>query len=356
MPPDRDLAAAPASAPPQPNRWGATLFALAPGPLPLDVAVRVAVAVGAPLLAGIAIGETVAGVIAAASAMLATMADIGETHRARLVTMAAATAAIVAGGAIGTMLGGTTYADEALVVAAAFVAAWVSASNPGIAAGARFAAIATATGAGLQFADPSIALAALAGGAFAILVTLVAWRLIRLPPDVNLMDWRAGLRRALAGADAGPWFAVCVAAAAALALFAAERLGVARPYWAAVTVMMVMRREGLESFKLVLHYMVGTLAGIAAAGAIGAAVAVPVALGVAATAFAASARLGFALNPALGFTGFTAFFMIAVDLALAASGASPHLLSARMYDVAVGCALAAAGTLAARAARRRRAA
>ena len=69
-----------------------------------------------------------------------------------------------------------------------------------------------------------------------------------------------GVRRALAGTDAGPGFAVCVGIAAAIALFAAERLGVVRPYWAATTVMMVMRREGMESLRLILHYMAGTLA------------------------------------------------------------------------------------------------
>jgi uncharacterized membrane protein YccC len=262
---------------------------------------------------------------------------------------------MIAGAALGAMLGGTTYADEAVVLVAALVAAWVSASNPGIAAVARFAAVATATGAGLQFGDPRIAAAAAGGGAFAILVTIVAWRLVRAAPQDNPMDWRAGVRRALTGADAGPWFAVCVAVAAALALFAAERLGVERPYWATITVMMVMRREGLESLKLVLHYMAGTLAGIALAAAVGATVQPPLVLALLATAFAASARLGFALNPALGFAGFTAFFMIAVDLALASSGAAPHLLSARLYDVAVGCALALAGTLAARALKRERA-
>lgn len=341
---------------PAPTRWGAHLFALAPGPLPLAVAVRVAAAVGIPLVVGIAAGQVVAGVFAAACAMLTTMADIGTTHRARLATMAAAALAMIAGGAIGATIGGTAYADEAVVLIAALVAAWVSASNPSIAAVARFAAVATATGAGLQFTDPRIAAAALAGGALAILITLAAWRLVHVPPQENPMDWRAGIRRALTGADAGPWFAVCVGIAAAVALVAAESLGVQRPYWATITVMMVMRREGLESLKLVAHYMAGTLAGIALAAAVGAAVQPPLALGLIATAFAASARLGFALNPALGFAGFTAFFMIAIDLALASSGAPPHLLSARLYDVAVGCALALAGTLAARAVKRETAA
>jgi hypothetical protein len=341
MPAEREAAAA--------TRWGANLFALAPGPIPLEVAARVAVAAGVPLAAGLAAGQVLPGVLAAACAMLTTMADIGTRRPERIATMAAATVAMVAGGTLGAKFGGTPYANEAVIVVAALVAAWVSASSPGIAAIARFGAVATATGAGLQLADPRIAVAAAGGGAFAILVMVAAWRLVRADPGNNPMDWRAGIRRALTGADAGPWFAVCVAVAAGLSFFLAERLGVVRPYWAAISVMLVMRREGLESLKLVLHYMAGTLAGIALAGAVGALVQPPAALALLATAFAATARLGFALNPALGFTGFTAFFMVAVDLALASTGATPHLLSARLYDVGVGCVLALAGTVAARA-------
>jgi uncharacterized membrane protein YccC len=163
------------------------------------------------------------------------------------------------------------------------------------------------------------------------------------------MDWRAGVRRALAGTDAGPWFAICYAVACAIALLAAGGLGVARPYWATVTVMMVMRREGLLSLKLVVQYMVGTLAGILAAAALQWAFPAPLALALLATAFAAFARFGMALNPGLGFAAFTVFFLLAVDLAVAGSALAAHLLSNRFYDVAVGCAIALAGTLAVRA-------
>jgi hypothetical protein len=329
--------------------WSRDLLKIAPGPLPLAVAARVAAATGIPLLAGLAAGQLVAGVIAAACALLATMADIGTTRGGRVGSMAAAVLAMVAGGVIGAKLGGTTYADEAIVLGAAAVAGWVSGSHPAIAAVARFGAIATATAAGLQLGDPAIALAALAGGAFAIAVTFVAWWITGAPAADNLMDWRAGVRAALVGAHAGPQFAILYAAACAVALFAASRLGVERPYWATITVMMVMRREGLVSMELVIHYMAGTFAGILAAAAITWAVRLPLAVALVATAFAAGARLGFALNPGLGFAAFTAFFMLAIDLAVQGAGAEAHLLSARLYDVAVGCAIALAGTLATRA-------
>lgn len=332
-----------------PTRWGADLFRIASAPLQLAIAARVTVATGVPLLGGLAAGHLLAGVIGAACALLTTMADIGTTRTERVGTMAAAVLAIVAGGTIGAKLGGTTYADEAIVLAAAWVAGWVSASNPNVATVARFCAIAAAAGAGLQFSDPAVGVAAAAGGVIAIATALVTWRFSGVPIQDNLMDWRAGVRRALAGTGAGPRFALCYAAAATIALVAAVQLGVQRPYWATITVMMVMRREGLESLRLVIHYMIGTLAGIVLAAAIIALVESPFAIALIAIGFAAFVRLGLGLNPALGFTAFTVFFMVAVDLALRGAGLEAHLLWTRLYDVTVGCVVALVGTLVARA-------
>ena len=176
------------------------------------------------------------------------------------------------------------------------------------------------------------------------MIAILIWKLLGLPPDENQMDWRAGLRRAIGGADAGPWFAVCFAIAATVALFAAGALGVARPYWATMVVLMVMRREGVVSLKLTIHYIVGTLLGIPLAWLLFHAIHEPVAIAVIATAVAAFARIGFAINPALGFTAFTVFLILVVDLALSHVGAEPHLFWQRIYDVAVGCAIALVGT------------
>ncbi|HTO48500.1 MAG TPA: FUSC family protein [Burkholderiales bacterium] len=255
--------------------WSRDLFKIAPGRVSIAVAACVAAATGIPLFIGLAAGRVVAGVIGAACGLLVTMADIGTTRAERVGSMAATALAMVAGGTIGAKFGGTTYADEAIVLGAAAVAGWVSGSHPAIATVARFCAIATAAGEALQFADPVVAMLAVGGGAFAILVTFVAWWLTGVPAADNVMDWRAGLRAALVGAHAGPQFAICYATACAFALFAAGQLGVARPYWATITVMMVMRREGLMSLELVIHYMLGTLAGILAAAAIEWAVQVP---------------------------------------------------------------------------------
>ena len=59
----------------------------------------------------------------------------------------------------------------------------------------------------------------------------------RLPADTNEMDWRSGVRRAFAGADAGVRYTLCYGAAAAAALFAASWLGISDPYWATLCVL-----------------------------------------------------------------------------------------------------------------------
>jgi uncharacterized membrane protein YccC len=91
--------------------------------------------------------------------------------------------------------------------------------------------------------------------------------------------------------------------------------------------------------------MIGTLAGILAAALIVRLVPVLPVIALIAVACVASARLGLALNPVLGFMCFTAFFMLVIDVALQGEAIQMHLLSTRLYDVAVGCVLALLGTL-----------
>jgi len=336
--------------------WRSDVFSIARVPLPFTTAARVAAACGLPLFAGLLTGNAMAGVIAAASALLTTLADIGESRQARSGTMASAVAALLLGGAIGGRFGGTTLADEALIFAAAVLAGWVSAAHPSVSTVARFFAMAVAIGAGLHLTDPAMAWAALAGGACAIAVAFITWHFDGVPVSENLFDWRTGIRRALLAFGAGPLFAVCYGLAAVAALLLAHHFGVERPYWAAVTVLMVMRREGLINLKLVIQYMTGTLGGILAAGAVTAVLNPLWALALVATACAASARIGIALNPALGFAGITAFFMLAFDIALRGTGMAAHILSTRLLDVGVGCLIALAWTLIARAVERARAA
>src|SRR5262249_31702386 len=158
------------------------------------------------------------------------------------------------------------------------VAGWASASHPGIAAVTRYFAIAATAGGGMRFGDPDVLLSLVIGGAMAFVALLLVWKSFRVPRDHNLMDLRAGVRRGFSGTDSGIRFALCCGAAAAVALFAATSLGVKEPFWATLTVLMVMRREGIASLELTIHYAIGTIVGVIAGAAILRWVAQPLAL------------------------------------------------------------------------------
>lgn len=322
------------------------VFKLAPGPVPVLMFVRVALAVGVPMLGFTLAGQPLAAVAGGATAMFVTLCDVGTTTRSRAAMMLLGIAAILLGGVAGDKFGGSTGIDEALVVASAFVAAWVSNSQPGLAVVARYGAVATAAGVGMQITNPLAAGAIAAGGLWSLTVGLLVGWLAGLPPSQANMDWRAGLRRALAGADAGPRFAIVVALMAALALFAANHLGVTRAYWATLTVILVMRREGMVSLQMTLRYLAGTLLGVPVASLLWhAAGGTQWLIALLATLAAASSRLGMALNPTLGFACMTTFMVLAVDLLRVFTDGPATLVLGRIYDVALGGALAVVGTV-----------
>ena len=311
------------------------------------VTIRMVLAVGVPLIGGVLLGHPAAAVAGGSTALFVTLSDIGTTARVRLGTMCAGWLAIVLGGMLGHLLGGTPGANETVVLISALVAGWASGAHPGIAAVTRFFAVATAAGTGMHFTDPEVLLSLVVGGASAVAAVLAAWKWSGIPADTNEMDWRSGVRRAFAGADAGVRYTLCYGAAAAAALFAASWLGISDPYWATLCVLMVMRREGTVSLELTIHYAVGTIVGVIVAAAILHWIENPLTLAMLATLVAASARVGVSINPALGFMSFTMYLLFVVHVIEVSAGVMPHLLGARIYDVLVGCALALAATLAA---------
>ncbi len=304
---------------------------------------RVAVAVGLPMFGFLAAGHPGAAIIGGAIALFVSMSDVGITRRGRMLTMATSTVTMFLGGILGHRFGALAGPGEALIIAAAFLAGWVSNSQPGLAAIARFTALATIAGAGMQVTDDLGWLAVIAGGASAIGAALIAWQWKGVSPDENFMDWRTGVRRAFAGAGTGPWFAICFAAACAVALFVAQSLGVQSPYWACYAVIATMRREGMVSRKLMLQYIIGTVVGIPIAAFLGQVAGTPLTMALIATLAAASGRLGFMLNPALGYLSFIIFLVMLVEIAR--HGTPPvDVVIARAFDVAVGCAIAFVAT------------
>jgi len=328
--------------------WYRELFKIGSAAGAAAVVFRVALAVGIPMIGGVYLGYPRAAVAGGATALFVTLSDIGQTPQVRLATMVAGWAAIVAGGTLGHYLGATPYGKETVVLLCALVAGWASGSHPGVAAVTRFFAVAAAAGTGMHFGDSDVMLSVTVGGATAFGSAFLVWGWFRIPSDNNLMDWHAGVRRACYGADAGIRFTACYGVAAAIALFAASSLRVNDSFWATLVVIMVMRREGIASLELTIHYAVGTIVGVLAGAAILHLGESAIVLAILATLVASLARVGMAISPALGFMAFTMFLLFAVHATLAGDGgAAPHLLETRLYDVTVGCIIALLGTLAA---------
>jgi Fusaric acid resistance protein-like len=328
--------------------WYRDLFKIGSAERATAVVLRVALAVGIPMIGGAYLGRPHAAVAGGATALFVTLSDIGQTPRVRLATMFAGWVAIVVGGMMGHFLGDTAYSKEIVVLLCAVLAGWASGSHPGVAAITRFFAVAAAAGTGMQFGTSDVMLNIALGGTTAFASAFLAWHWFRIPSEHNVMDWRAGIHRACLGMDAGIRFTACYGASAAVSLFAATSLGVSDPFWATFVVLMVMRREGTESLELTIHYAVGTIIGVLLGAAILHMHMNALTLAVLATLVAALARVGTAVNPALGFTAFTMFLLFAVHIILAIDGGSfPHLLQTRLYDVTVGCIIALLGTVAA---------
>ena len=328
------------------EKWYRDLIRIDSSQISALLFVRVAIAVGAPLLVFWLVDHRIAAVAGGATALFVSFCDIGQTRSERVRTMAIATLAMLLGGFIGAKFGTETYADEAIIIVSAFVAGWVSKSHPGISAVARFTALVTAGGVGMKVTDPVAAVALLCGGAAAIGVAYAMWLMDDVRPDENFMDWRAGVRRAIAGADAGLWFAFCYAGACALSLLVAKQLGLDNPYWATFTVIVLMRREGVASLNLVILCLSGTIAGVPTAALLAQlSNGYPlVQIALAATA-AALVRLGLALNAGLGYLAFTVFVVLIVEFARESSMAPGALVLTRLYDVGVGCVIVLVATV-----------
>ena len=326
--------------------WYRDLFRIDTSQVSALLFARAAIAVGVPLLGFALAGHRSAAVVAGATALFVSLSDIGRTRRERIGTMTLTTIAILVGGFVGDKYGGTSLWDEALILTSAFIAGWVSNSHPAIATVARFAALATAAGVGMQVTDPVAVAAVFVGGACAMGVAYAIWKIHDIPPDEEFMDWTVGVRRAFQSAEAGSWFAICYAGACAFSLFVAQKLGVHNPDWATFAVIMVMRPEGMVSLKQVVRYMVGTIAGVPVATLLAQLSSNYMLAQIAFAAIvAAFGRLGFALNAALGYMAFTVFVILVVELAVESSVPPSTLVLERLYDVSIGCLIALVGTL-----------
>lgn len=135
-------------------------------------------------------------------------------------------------------------------------------------------------------------------------------------------------------------FAIAVAVAVPAAYLASSALSLDKPYWTMLAMVFVLRVDFLESRRLMAERFAGTVLGVVIAGALGVffphlSVLAPALVIAALLRWPAQQRHGL-----LGVAALTAFVMLALELALVSTGHVLPLLEARIIDTGVGCAFA----------------
>ena len=138
-------------------------------------------------------------------------------------------------------------------------------------------------------------------------------------------------------------FSLCVGLVIVAANLAGVWLGLGHPYWATLTILVVLRSEMEPSADLITDRVLGTLLGVAAVALL-----VTAAPGqgplLAGMIVAAALRWpAFRLHVALGTAAITVFVLLLGELLAASPRAANHLLQDRLLATMVGCCFAMAG-------------
>ncbi|HEY3919826.1 MAG TPA: FUSC family protein [Stellaceae bacterium] len=309
-----------------------------------DRAARGALSVAGPIVVGVALGNAELGLIATLCALWPWINDLGGELRDRLVNMATSGDAILVGGLLAWLAGDSFWAQLGVLFLCAVAIGWVHNTSRGLENAARCAGFSFVIVASLHIASPRLIVPAIAGSAWAMLIVWLDDRLRRQYAVETGGSVRAGTTRLL-GAHAADWrFGLRYALAAALGLGIAEHFGASHAAWVTITTLAVMRPNDSESVQLVLQRAFGTLIGVG------------IALGIVSLSHdawhltAVAILLAFLISPGMiwqrwsGFAAITAMALVLLDMALLSQGGDRPLLSERIYDTALGCALALVST------------
>ncbi|WP_170181929.1 FUSC family protein [Phreatobacter stygius] len=266
--------------------------------------------------------------------------DTGGQPWPRLAWMAAAVGALAIGGAIGTWVQGSPLLLCLAFALAGILYALTESAHAIALTMSRFGCFALALSA-LQAPLGLFDLKILAG------VTLLAW-LISIAWDLaagawrpsTVPHWRAVMLALHARELKRVTFAVATAITIPLAFLASSALGLQKPYWTMLTLVLVLRVDFLSSRRQMLDRFAGTLLGVMAAGLL-AYVApshhamMPALILVALLRWPAQQQHGI-----LGVASMTAFVMLTIEITAISSGDALPLLEARILDTALGCVFA----------------
>jgi uncharacterized membrane protein YccC len=324
----------------------------APSPLPLPLwhgdglaarSIRFALTVMAPVLAGLWLGDGSWVAYGILVSIFGFLLDTGGPARERLWAVATAGALVLAGSALGTLAHGAPGLTTAVLVLVMMIYGLLESADPAIAFGARLLCISTAIAAlfsPLATVDvPAVVI--FVGLTWAISVGWDAltgiWRPSVAPrPGALFAHLRAtGPERRI--------FAGVVGLTTAAVLQTATALGLQRPHWALLAIVIVMRADAKLTGTMVRNLLLGTLAGVLLT--IGYERLFPTAFGLTiGMVIAALLRWpAHQLNGGLGLGAMAAFILLLLQLVTLHTGIATHAPAVRMIDTALGCAFVLAG-------------
>ncbi len=299
--------------------------------------------VGLPVAVAIAEGVQPWLIYAVLGAILAFLGDEGGAPLRRLGYMTIGPAGLIVGAAVGT----ATYSLPVIFLIIIFVLGlfygMVEGGHTHLLLLARFIGYGLVMGNAVTPLD--LADCAAAGAAVVeAWGTSLLWDLARgrlrplgVPPigdatKAELTNWRTR------------WsFSLCAGLVIVAANLAGAWLGLGHPYWATLTILVVLRSEMAPSEDLITDRVLGTLLGVIAVALLVTAAPGQGSLLAGMIVAAALRWPAFRIHVALGTATITAFVLLLGELLAASSPAANRLLQDRLLATMVGCCFAMAG-------------
>jgi hypothetical protein len=295
-------------------------------------------AIGGPLCIGVRAGAPAGALLGSVAGLLLSFADDEGPLVRRFIILAMNVAALGVGGVLGIVLHGFPWPVWVLFVLATFTAGLAPRFGKGPTMAARHFAMALVVTSG----GPEFTLALLWYPLLALLI-VVAARLVDHLAAGPLKQQRGGG----GGPPAGGWprFALAYAAAATASLWLGVHIDPERALWVVVTTVVVMQSDARLSYVRIVHRIVGTVVGVAAAFAL---------TGVLQSSWAIAAAV-LVLAPFIPhhlqhrYWLHTALIAVVILLAYHLATSDPRILrglfTERLEDVLLGAGLALIGTL-----------
>jgi uncharacterized membrane protein YccC len=310
--------------------------------LPQQV-LRFVLTVGLPVTAAFAAGMKPWSIYAVLGAILAFVGDEGGTALKRLGYMAVGPLGLVVGTAVGTAVGSQPVIFLGIIFLLGLIYGLVEGGHVHLLQLTRFTGYGLVMGYAVTPIDFNDCAATAAAVAEAWLISLL-WDQARggLRPLGVEPVWNAVIAT-LRGWRTRWTFALCAGLTMTAANLAGAWLGLGHPYWATLTILVVLRSEVEPSANVIIDRVLGTLMGIAAVALL---VTVTTGQGplLAGMIIAAALRWpAFRVHVALGTAAITIFVLLLAELLATSPRAATHLLQDRLLATMVGCCFAMAG-------------